>query len=259
MVWSLQKFRSYLLGAKIVLLTDHKALTFLRSCKLVNSRLTRWILAIQDYDLEIEFCPGKDNIVADTLSRLGNTVNIYQGKEKNKLILYPLARDPKPEFIKGMKDLKTEQAKDPTLIAIKEQLQKEESHKYSIIGDVIYKKTNDQWKIYLPQNLVKLIINECHELYGHAGAKKVYKILIEDFFFPRLAKLIRKETATCDSCQRNKVTNQTCYAEMRNLTPSKPSEILSIDFYGPLPTGKSGVKYILVTIDAFSKFVNYIL
>ena len=68
-VWALQKFRTYLQGAEIINRTDHMALTFLKTCKLVNARLTRWILAIQDYSIAIEHCPGRQNIAADLLSR----------------------------------------------------------------------------------------------------------------------------------------------------------------------------------------------
>ena len=68
-VWALQKFRTYLQGAHIINRTDRMALTFLRTCKFVNARLTRWILAIQDYDITMEHCPGKENIAADLLSR----------------------------------------------------------------------------------------------------------------------------------------------------------------------------------------------
>ena len=42
---------------------------------------------------------------------------------------------------------------------------------------------------------------------------------------------------------------------MKNKLPERPNEILSIDFYGPLPASKGGFKYILSTIDAFSKYV----
>lgn len=45
-MWVLMKFRSYVLGAKLIIRTDHKALTFLKTCKLVSGRLTRWIMAI---------------------------------------------------------------------------------------------------------------------------------------------------------------------------------------------------------------------
>ena len=68
-VWALQKFRTYLQGAKIINRTDHMALTFLKTCKFVNARLTRWILEIQDYNITMEHCPGKENTAADPLSR----------------------------------------------------------------------------------------------------------------------------------------------------------------------------------------------
>ena len=68
-VWALQKFRTYLQGARIINGTDHMALTFLKTCKFVNARLTRWILSIQDYDITVEHCPGRENIAADILSR----------------------------------------------------------------------------------------------------------------------------------------------------------------------------------------------
>ena len=42
---------------------------------------------------------------------------------------------------------------------------------------------------------------------------------------------------------------------MQPILANKPNEILSIDFYGPLPTSVGGVKYILSTIDVFSKYV----
>ena len=67
--------------------------------------------------------------------------------------------------------------------------------------------------------------------------------------------MVRQRLSTCDSCQRNKVSNQTCFSEMQNYLPEKPNEILSIDFYGPLPSSGRGFKYILSTIDAFLKFM----
>lgn len=50
------------------LYSDHQALTFLFTCKLRNSRLSRWALLLQEYNLQISHCTGKDNHI-DTLSR----------------------------------------------------------------------------------------------------------------------------------------------------------------------------------------------
>ena len=68
-MWALRKFQTYLQGAHIINRADHMALTFLRTCKFTNARLIRWILAIQNYNITMEHCPGKENIAADQLSR----------------------------------------------------------------------------------------------------------------------------------------------------------------------------------------------
>jgi len=66
-LFACQKFKIYILGHPIKVFTNHKTLTFLFSCKLKNNRLTRWTLALQEFDLQIQHCPVKDNPI-DTLS-----------------------------------------------------------------------------------------------------------------------------------------------------------------------------------------------
>ena len=59
-VWSLNKLETYLRGAeKIIVRTDHEALTFLNNCKFSNDRLRRWNLAMQDYKLYPEYISGQ--------------------------------------------------------------------------------------------------------------------------------------------------------------------------------------------------------
>jgi hypothetical protein len=49
----MDKFRSYLVGAKIIVYTDHAALKYLLTKKDVKSRLIQWILLLLEFDLEI--------------------------------------------------------------------------------------------------------------------------------------------------------------------------------------------------------------
>ena len=69
-VFALDKFRSYLLGSKVVVYSDHAALKYLFSKKDAKPRLIRWILLLQEFDLEIRDKKGSKNVVADHLSRL---------------------------------------------------------------------------------------------------------------------------------------------------------------------------------------------
>ena len=69
-VFSLDKFRSYLLGSKVVVFTDHAALKYLLKKTDSKSRLIRWMLLLQEFDLEIKDRSGACNRVADHLSRI---------------------------------------------------------------------------------------------------------------------------------------------------------------------------------------------
>jgi hypothetical protein len=66
----LDKFRSYLLGSKVIIYSDHAALKYLFSKKDAKSHLIRWILLLQEFDIEIRDKKGSKNVVADHLSRL---------------------------------------------------------------------------------------------------------------------------------------------------------------------------------------------
>jgi hypothetical protein len=69
-VFALDKFRSYLLGSKVLVYSDHAALKYLLSKKDAKSCLIQWILLLQEFDIKIRDKKGFENVVADHLSRL---------------------------------------------------------------------------------------------------------------------------------------------------------------------------------------------
>lgn len=70
LLFALEKFDVYLgSGGKIIVYSDHNPLVFVTKMKNKNQRLTRWVLILQPYDIEIKHIRGRDNLLADALSR----------------------------------------------------------------------------------------------------------------------------------------------------------------------------------------------
>ncbi|KAJ8884809.1 hypothetical protein PR048_011005 [Dryococelus australis] len=86
-VFACLKFCTYIYGRNTTVLTDHKALCHLNTCKLLHGRITRWILSLQDYNLSIEHVlryPGT--------SGKGVSDSIFQGTYEARIRIEIVAR-----------------------------------------------------------------------------------------------------------------------------------------------------------------------
>jgi ribonuclease HI len=84
-VHALKICRHYLIGNRCELFSDHKSLKYFFTQTELNMRQRRWLELIKDYDVEINYHPGKANVVADALSRKSYCNNLMVKEEQPAL------------------------------------------------------------------------------------------------------------------------------------------------------------------------------
>lgn len=269
-VFALEKFRSYLLGSKVIVFSDHAALKFLLSKKESKPRLIRWILLLQEFDLEIKDKTGAKNAVADHLSRLI--------QEECK---FPLLESFPDEHLLAISELEQNQ---PTTVsdcttpwyadivnflvakvfpagmnkARKDKLRSDA--KYYVWDDpYLWKHCSDQIiRRCVPDSEFHSILTFCHTYAcgGHFGSKRTaHKVLESGFYWPSLFRDAFMFCKSCDNCQRTGNISQ------RNQMPQNPIMVCEIfdvwgmDFMGPFPSSYGNL-YILLAVDYVSKWVE---
>ena len=83
-VYPLDKFRAFLVGSDIIIFTDHSALKYLLTKQNSKARLIRWVLLLQEFNLQIKDKKGVENVVVDHLSRLTIAHNTHNPPINNE-------------------------------------------------------------------------------------------------------------------------------------------------------------------------------
>ncbi|KAI3523607.1 hypothetical protein L1887_01861 [Cichorium endivia] len=257
-VFALEKFRQYLLGTKVIVFSDHAALKYLMTKKDAKPRLIRWVLLLQEFDLEIRDKSGKQNLVADHLSRIINNeepTSLNDSFPDEQLFAMHATT---PWYADIVNYLVTNTFPSDLTRAQKDKIKKE-ARRY--VWDEPY-----LWKYYADQVIrrcvdmkeVPSILDFCHSQAcgGHFGPKRTaHKVLDSGFFWPSIFLDAYTFCKSCEQCQ--KAGNLKAKDQMP-LTPILVCEIFDvwgIDFMGPFPP-YFGFSYILVAVDYVSKWVE---
>lgn len=219
----------------------------MQKTRFLNQRLTRWLLYLQNFDIKFEYIKGSENKLADYASRADITKE--DGNLETMIAMGVVKQE--THFESKMRNIHVFQKKDGRNLEILRKVEKTPVKNYRVIDNVLYK--ND--RVVVPAELIEKLIDYVHSFYGHFGADKCVRMLQEKFSFKKMRHRVAKIVRTCDVCQRCKYDTTGNYAPMQTVAPKKPGELLSIDYAGPLPASKFGMKFILTAMDVFSKFL----
>src|SRR3954453_23234443 len=119
---------------------------------------------------------------------------------------------------------------------------------------LIHKKTN---KLVIPEGKKKEVLKLAHDhlLAGHLGQKNTYAKINKHYYWPGLFADVQCHVTTCDTCQKRKKGKTTAEITSSKITP-EPFYHVRIDVVGPLPITLTGKRYIVVTVDYFTKYVE---
>ena len=179
----------------------------MNKCHLNNSRITRWILSIQEYKFDIVHCKGKDNIIDDLLSRNPGDATLEEINDNTcEYLINHLTIKMDRKVSKIIMDIGKYQLEDTKLRTIidkinEECLDKEVSKFYRYVNEKLYRLRRREWKLYIPNSVSGEVIAEIHRMYGHPGSKKCTKLLQEHFTIDGVLKKVKNYIRTCDVCQ----------------------------------------------------------
>lgn len=266
-VYALQLWRTILLGREVVVVTDHKALSFIMTTNIKSGRLYRWVMAIQEFDVTIEHCKGKDNLLADFLSRSCSKETLQKPEEGGSVCLSAIRLSEEYKQVKeNFKRLGGDQRSDvwteKIIKLLEHRMGSECSDKivqwYALHESVLFRRGTDAnpgYKLCVPRNQVVDLVLQQHVDMGHYGPRKIYDRMKQTFFWPKMRRDIRRIVSSCDVCQKAKVFN-VCRGETHAVIPNKPGELVSVDLMGPLPRSLSSATYLFVVVDLFTKLVR---
>ncbi len=240
----LRTWRCYLEGMNFIIRTDHKSLEHIPTQKHLSRRMVRWIEYLQQFNFKIEYRPGKENVVADALSRLYSTQLLVIQEDKS--LDWPLLI---PNY------LQHRQFNNDVPNEIQE-LIKKESNKfiYDESNELLLRKlTGEQTAPYIPFISRVDLVFKMHNAYGHIGVDGMQELLQTRAWWPGMKSDIKQWIKTCIHCQIT-TCGKTTTEPLHPLTPVPPFHRWSLDFIGPLPITSNDNRWILVAIDHTTKW-----
>ncbi|CAN6560253.1 unnamed protein product [Malus baccata var. baccata] len=257
-VFALDKFRSYLIGTKVIVFTDHAALKYLLTKKEAKARLIRWILLLQEFDIEIRDKKGSENVVADHLSRMVHneeSLPILETFPDEQLLSIKVSA---PWYADIVNFLVSQR--------IPSEFTRHQRDKLS--HDARFYVWDDPylWK-FCPDQIIRRCVHdsECHSILsfchtyacgGHFGTQcTALKVLQCGFYWPSIFKDAKTFSLTCDKCQRMGGISAKDQMPQVSILNVEIFDVWGIDFMGPFPSSY-GFMYILLAVDYVSKWVE---
>ncbi|KAJ9521060.1 hypothetical protein QJQ45_022784 [Haematococcus lacustris] len=260
LVEALKVWRHYLLGASFNLLTDNWATKHIQTQpRLDCRRQARWMEVLQEYDCIIDHIPGKQNIVADALSRRSDYQLLSVGRrtQRNPAQVTETTISVDQSRLRNIRDAA---ATDPQYQRHLTAALKGRARQFTVQDNLLYHTGRGTPLLYIPAGPLRTdLLCEAHDVptAGHLGRDKTYLRLSRLVYWPRMAAAVHDYIRTCTHCQRNKSSTTKPFGLLQPLpVPQHRWEQVSMDLITQLPVTSAGHDAIVVFVDKLTKMIH---
>ena len=202
-IHAINKFRHYITGYETFVHADHSAISYSMNKPITNGRITRWLLLLQEFNITILDRPGKQNTIADFLSRIQNENNDQPVEDKFPDEYLFAVSIKSPWYVDIANYLAI--GKMPFHLTPREKRRiVHNSTSYSWINEELYKTGLDLIiRRWVREDEILEILKACHDepCGGHFSNKRTaYKILLLGYYWPSIFKDTKEYVKRCDSC-----------------------------------------------------------
>ena len=244
----------------ILIITDHKSLAVMTTTKVQSSRLERWLDEFGGYNLEINYRPGVEAILPDTISRREDFEE-REAPPKSNLTSFAsgfssIHSFDEDEWLSALiQYLKTGEL--PANDSLSKCLQSDKYHpasSFEYVNETLYKIHSDGSKApFLASSGRRAYLDQIHRDYGHLGWPGLSEVVKTRAWFPSIEPNVRRITANCPNCLSSKGSayDQHRGAPTRSLERKDIGVFKqwSLDLVGPLPWSFNGKRWIITAID----------
>ncbi|KFD55401.1 hypothetical protein M513_03741 [Trichuris suis] len=234
---AVKHFRPSIEGREFIVYTDHKPLVraFENGSQGLTDREIRQLDFVTSFQLQMRHISGKDNVVADALSRkICATTDCMPTLSANE-IAQAQSVDPELEWVKNHTSLRL----------VSEPVQ---NCAYPIWKDTSMAEP----RIYIPATLRLALFHAIHGL-SHPGVRATKRLFVTRYVWPGIQRDVAAWTRRCLHCQRTKIHRHTRSPPKEIPLPSSRFEHVHLDIVGPLPPCE-GFRYLLTAMDRFTRW-----
>lgn len=153
--------------------------------------------------------------------------------------------------------LSIKQQSDPNIIKICDILETSQSPYYELRDGLEYKKNKKQLLFYVPDSMIRNVVRMYHDNFEHVGVDKTCNFTLKTYWYPSLQELVKNYISNCLKCMSFNPHYGKSQGEQHNIEKGKkPFDTYHIDHYRSFEKTRGGYKYILLVIDAFTKYVK---